>query len=151
MSVFSSANTMTEILEVAFSRYAELCIWMNGSTGVLFYSFLALSSVLVFFDGRLGLTHTAPALDLGEVLHSRGFAQHSKCMECIFQMCRRGNGAIIIEQNRLFVTFFQTVFVGIVRSRWKMAATRLALYHPMRLIHVTSDVQIQQVEWTISS
>jgi hypothetical protein len=44
--------------------YAEFFIWMNGSTRVTFYAFLVLYGVL------LGLTHTAPALYLGEVLDS---------------------------------------------------------------------------------
>jgi len=53
--------------------YAEFFIWMNGSTRVMFYSFL------VFYGVLLGLTHTAPALYLGEVLD--GLDEDAKCKQ----------------------------------------------------------------------
>merc|ERR1719426_522075 len=53
--------------------YAEFFIWMNGSTRVMFYSFL------VFYGVLLGLTHTAPALYLGEVLDS--LDEDAKCKQ----------------------------------------------------------------------
>lgn len=53
--------------------YAEFFIWMNGSTRVMFYAFL------VFYGVLLGLTHTAPALYLGEVLDS--LDEDAKCKQ----------------------------------------------------------------------
>jgi hypothetical protein len=53
--------------------YAEFFIWMNGSSRVMFYSSLVVYGVL------LGLTHTAPALYLGEVLD--GLDEDAKCKQ----------------------------------------------------------------------
>jgi hypothetical protein len=53
--------------------YAEFFIWMNGSSRVMFYSFL------VFYGVLLGLTHTAPALYLGEVLD--GLDEDAQCKQ----------------------------------------------------------------------
>jgi hypothetical protein len=53
--------------------YAEFFIWLNGGSRVTFYAFLVLYGVL------LGVTHTAPALYLGEVLD--GLGEDSKCKE----------------------------------------------------------------------
>jgi hypothetical protein len=53
--------------------YAEFFIWMNGGTRVMFYA------SLVFYGVLLGLTHTAPALYLGEVLD--GLDEDSNCKQ----------------------------------------------------------------------
>merc|ERR1719426_570190 len=53
--------------------YAEFFIWINGGTRVMFYA------SLVFYGVLLGLTHTAPALYLGEVLD--GLEEDAKCKQ----------------------------------------------------------------------
>jgi len=60
-------------VDKAHTWYAEFFIWMNGSTRVTFYAFL------VFYGVLLGLTHTAPALYLGEVLDS--LDEDAKCKQ----------------------------------------------------------------------
>jgi hypothetical protein len=53
--------------------YAEFFIWANGSTRVTFYA------CLVFYGVLLGLTHTGPALYLGEVLD--GLDEDAQCKQ----------------------------------------------------------------------